>query len=262
MLRRPWSEPAPRDTPAAWSAKPAPAALVAEDLKRHWLVCCPGAADDPLLERITTFGEFRASLVQTMSEAVSLLTSFVSPFDGAILDAGPAHTEGAQLCKHLRRSAVTVPLLIVGEWSNLDAVVRALESGADDFIPRSCPAGLLAARMRSHLRTFDACEHATFPVGNLRLHPSGRALVDPVHSRRVRLTVPETKLLQRLLDAKGAAVARDVLAECAWGRTVANTRTLDANMDRLRHKIRTMDGSIVPARLGLSNYRLAAAPVR
>ena len=239
---------------------PPPEPDVAPELQRHWLVLHADAASGlRLLRHVEAACEFRASLVAAESEAKRLLPPH-GAFDGAVLDAGPTETEAARLCRHLRRCGVMIPLLIVGEWSNLDAVVGGLESGADDFIPRSCSPRLLAARMRSHLRTFDGCEHAMFPIGGLRFHPFGRTLLDPVHGRRVRLTELETRLLQRLLGANGRPVAREALVARRRGQRALRGREVDDHMERLRQKIRPVGGRVCPARTATGGYRLARVP--
>jgi CheY-like chemotaxis protein len=55
-------------------------------------------------------------------------------------------------CREHRRMA-TLPVLVILEADESDAVVRVLDEGAHDVVSFPCPMGELAARVRAHLRT-------------------------------------------------------------------------------------------------------------
>lgn len=55
-------------------------------------------------------------------------------------------------CREHRRMA-TLPVLVILEAEESDALVRVLDEGAHDVVSFPCPMGELAARVRAHLRT-------------------------------------------------------------------------------------------------------------
>ena len=251
---------APR--PARTADRPSLDVNLAAELQRHWLMLKPAAAHGTRLPTlIEAASGYRLTVVDDAAEMRRLVGSQGSPVDGLLIDAGPTETEGVRLCRQLRQRGTRVPVLIMGDWSNLHAVLAGLESGANDFMPRDCPPRLVAARMRCHLRTHDGSEHATFPVGGLRFHPAGRTLVEPAARRRAFLTRPENRLLQCLLKADGATVGRDLLAEQLREQSPSRDGLLDPVSKRLQQKMETMGGRVLPQRTASGDYRLARVRV-
>ena len=66
---------------------------------------------------------------------------------------------------------------------------------------------------------------------DLRAHRVWRA------GQEVELTPREFALLEQLMRNRGAALYRDVLYERVWGAELADTRTLDLHIQRLRKKL-------------------------
>ena len=71
--------------------------------------------------------------------------------------------------------------------------------------------------------------------------------------RDVDLTPREFALLEQLMRNRGAALYRDVLYERVWGGEMADTRTLDLHIQRLRKKLNWHDKIETVYRVG---YRL------
>ena len=74
------------------------------------------------------------------------------------------------------------------------------------------------------------------------LDVSGRSVTQD--GNPVELTPREFALLEQLMRNRGAALYRDVLYERVWGAELADTRTLDLHIQRLRKKLGWQDGQI------------------
>lgn len=247
--------------PAA--ARSQPIALPAEpdevsELRRHWLLLgLERALRTRLLAMIEARRLYRVTVVEDAAEVRRLVKCPGSPVDGVVMDAGPTETEGGRLCRQLRWYGTRIPLMVMGDWTNLHAVVSALEAGASDFMPRDYPPNLIATRMRCHLRNYEDSENATFPLGSLRLHPASRTLVEPASGRRIRLTGTESRMLHYLLEAGGAAVQGDELAGQVWGRPEPRDGPLEPLVKQLQQKIGGMGGRVLPQRMGAGGgYKL------
>ena len=59
--------------------------------------------------------------------------------------------DGWQICRDIR-SFSTTPILILSVLNNPDAVAQALDEGADDYLIKPVPSGVLIAHLKNLIR--------------------------------------------------------------------------------------------------------------
>ncbi len=161
------------------------------------------------------------------------------PFDLIVLDVMLPGKNGFDICRDLRRAGVNVPVLMLTARGEVVDRVVGLKLGADDYVQKNCEPVELMARIEALLRRSRgaaafAAESAEF--GDLRIdlrrHEVTRA------GRRLALSRVEFRLLEYLIERRGAVVTREELLENVWslsGDTLS--RTVDVHIAGLRKKI-------------------------
>ena len=131
--------------------------------------------------------------------------------DLVVLGAG----EAARI-PELRRHLGSVPLLLDVGQDDLEARVRCLSSGADDFWLSGLGASDLLMRLRLQLRLSQRSSAATalLQVGDLVVNPLVRQVKRG--SRLVALTAREYQLLLLLLERQGTVVSREQILRHVW----------------------------------------------
>jgi two-component system alkaline phosphatase synthesis response regulator PhoP len=163
-----------------------------------------------------------------------------NPPDMVILDLNLPHMSGFELCRRLKREAITsrLPILILTARAAEADKVLGLNLGADDYITKPFSMRELIARVNAVLRRVKGIE-ATRPVyddGLLRIDPSSFSVT--VEGREIRLTRKEFALLEELARNAGRVMMRDTLLERVWGLSYyGDSRTLDVHIRRLRQKL-------------------------
>jgi len=116
------------------------------------------------------------------------------------------------------RSFSDVPLVVVGLWDDVVAKVRALETGADDWIrPDSMPMEFIA-RVHALVRRCNGCDKC-----GLRNYCNGPLSIDfatqevRINGRQTALTATEFKVLCELVRNEGSVVTRERLLLAVWG---------------------------------------------
>jgi DNA-binding response OmpR family regulator len=131
--------------------------------------------------------------------------------------------------------------LIVGE-AHAESAADGLYAGADDVLPATVPADLLAAKLAAAWRRTTPAPPPGRPwrAGPYEIDWQARTVAR--RGRQAGLTRKEFALLEALLSASGRPLSRSYLLERVWGPSRDHdTRTLDAHVYRLRNKLALRD---------------------
>jgi two-component system phosphate regulon response regulator PhoB len=162
--------------------------------------------------------------------------------DVALLDLMLPGLDGLEVCRQLRRDAVTrrLPIIMLtARGEEVDRVV-GLELGADDYVVKPFSPRELLARIRAVLRRVEAAEPAPAGRATGALHVDEARHAVAVGGRPVELTAKEFGLLVALMRADGRVLNREQLLEAVWGYANAaeiESRTVDVHVRRLRAKL-------------------------
>ncbi|HZF77980.1 MAG TPA: response regulator transcription factor [Acetobacteraceae bacterium] len=191
-----------------------------------------------LADQLAHDGEFAPTEAANAAEAEMRLGSEESRFDAIILDIGLPDGDGRELCMKFRRQGHRMPILMLTGQDQESDIVKGLDSGANDYVPKPFRVAELMARLRAQLRVFDNSEDAVFTVGPYSFRPSAKLLLEPQRNRKIRLTEKEAAILKYLYRAGGRPVGRQILLNEVWGyNSAVTTHTLETHIYRLRQKI-------------------------
>jgi DNA-binding response OmpR family regulator len=197
------------------------------------------AEDDPLtLDALATCIESEGFTVLRAAdgrEAVELWRS--GKPDLLCLDIMMPHVDGYEVCRRVRASDRTLPILFLSAKNQENDVVVGLDLGADDFIRKPYTRSEVMARIRAALRRSAPREAGdSFHLGDLTVRP--RALLAERGDRSIELTPREVSMLSLLHAHQGEAVSRDAFLDTCWGLDYfPDSRTLDQHVLLLRKKI-------------------------
>ncbi|HTS28474.1 MAG TPA: response regulator transcription factor [Bryobacteraceae bacterium] len=160
-------------------------------------------------------------------------------FDLIVLDVMLPGKSGFDVCRDLRRAGINVPVLMLTARGEVVDRVVGLKLGADDYVQKNCEPVELMARIEALLRRWSAAPAATPGTAefgdvrvDLRKHEVSRA------GTRLLLSPVELRLLEYLIERRGAVVAREELLENVWGlQGDTLSRTVDVHIAGLRKKI-------------------------
>ncbi|WP_395695876.1 response regulator transcription factor [Nocardioides sp.] len=155
-----------------------------------------------------------------------------------LLDLGLPDIDGLTLISMIR-AASQVPIIVITAQDDDPTMVRALDSGADDYVVKPFGTDQVAARVRAVLRRGGRATSAAAPVlrvGGLTIDE--RARVATLDGRPLELTRKEFDLLLALASRPGEVVSkRDLLAE-VWQQAYGGSdRTVDVHLSWLRRKL-------------------------
>jgi DNA-binding response OmpR family regulator len=159
-----------------------------------------------------------------------------STFDVIVLDVMMPKLDGIEVTKRLRAAKNSVPILMLtAKDANAD-VIRGLDAGADDYLVKPFPFGVLLARLRALSRRREVAPMQLLQADNLTLDPSAHCVTRA--GREIPLTATEFRILEFLLRNAGRAESRTAIIEAVWGfDEEVEPNTVDVYIKNLREKL-------------------------
>ena len=154
-----------------------------------------------------------------------------------ILDIGLPDISGHEVLKKLREW-YTNPIIILSVQSNEEDIVKALDSGANDYLVKPFRTGELLARIRSALRSNNSSEDAkaVFSIAEIEIDLVARTIKKK--NELIKLTVTEYKLAALFAQHAGKVLTLQYLLREVWGPGYINqSQYLRVFIAQLRKKI-------------------------
>jgi len=215
--------------------------------------------DEPNAARVLAKGlREKAYAVDVAADGdTALFQAATADYDAVILDVMLPEKDGFTVCRALRQSGSTVPILMLTARDAVEARIEGLDSGADDYLVKPFDFGELLARLRALIRRGgQPLLPQELTVGALAIDTRSRRV--HVRKREVVLTAKEYALLEYLVRRAGDVVSRIDIAEHVWDEHYDPlSNVVDVYVQRLRRKLDPSGNeSLIRTRRG-EGYQLA-----
>jgi len=171
---------------------------------------------------------------------LSFLESIIP--DLVLLDIMLPGIDGLEICRMLKNKNRTskLPIIMLTAKASEADVVVGLELGADDYIVKPFSPRELVARVKSLLRRsgIKEVQDENLKIGPISLNPDKFDV--KVNGNKIGLTTTEFKILEALIQRRGAVFTRDQLLKKKrlWGDDkLVYDRTIDVHIKNLREKL-------------------------
>ena len=166
-----------------------------------------------------------------------LARALTGAYDAITLDRMLPEVDGLTLVTELRRAGIDTPVLMISALSDVDARVRGLRAGGDDYLTKPFAPDEMAARVEVLLRRRRAAAPEThIAVGDLDLDLMTRSAKR--RGAELELLPIEFRLLEFLMRNSGQVLTRSMIFESVWGYTFdPGTNVIDVHIARLRRKV-------------------------
>ncbi|WP_406318997.1 response regulator transcription factor [Streptosporangium sp. NBC_01639] len=191
---------------------------------------------EPSTEVLPALGLLLHSVRVAPAEASALIDA--PPADAILVDARRELVHAKSLCRLLRTTGVSCPLLVIVTEGGLAAMTA--EWGADDVILDSSGPAEVEARLRLAVGRLNLSVTEDVPdeirSGDLSIDEA--TYTARLRGRALDLTFKEFELLKYLAQHPGRVFTRAQLLQEVWGYDYfGGTRTVDVHVRRLRAKL-------------------------
>ncbi len=216
--------------------------------------------DEPQLHRFLKPALEAAGYVVERADtaAEGLRLAAVRRPDAVLLDLGLPDLDGQEVLLRLRAFS-QIPVIVISARDREDEKIKALDSGADDYVEKPFALGELLARLRASLRrglTQDGvpevwkCRGIEVDLLRRRVRAEGQ---------EVTLSPREYDLLAMLVRNAGRVLTHRQLLTAVWGSGHAeDVQYLRVYVGHLRQKLGPAASGVIGTEAGIG-YRLAEA---
>jgi len=203
---------------------------------------------------------FRVDEATDGQEALTRITE--SQPDLVLLDWMLPIVSGIEVCRQIRRRPATrdLPVIMLTARTEDQDAIRALNTGADDYITKPFSLDALLARMRALLRRSGSVS----TKGQLSFHDIDLDLAShrvTRSGRRVHLGPTEFRLLEFFMQHPRRVFSREELLDAVWGADIhVEPRTVDVHIRRLRKSINAAGDLDIVRTVRSAGYSLDTEP--
>ncbi len=155
-----------------------------------------------------------------------------------LMDIDSRLEEGLDLCMRLKDDFETknTTVVVLAPQNEEDYVVKAFDSGADDFITKPYGRKEIIARFKAITRRINRNESTRIKVKDIEIDLDEHRVLKA--GKSIDLTYIQFKLLYLLASRRENVFSRKEILDKVWGRKVYVTnRTVDVHIKRLREKL-------------------------
>ncbi|PRY29223.1 two-component system copper resistance phosphate regulon response regulator CusR [Spirosoma oryzae] len=160
---------------------------------------------------------------------------------------------GYELCRQLRASGLTTPILMLTALGETEDKILGFDAGADQYLTKPFQFSELLARVRSLTKrgTQVAMTAQTLRYGGVEMNLDAKTVTRD--DQPVDLTAREFALLEFLMRNQGRVLSKPEIAEHVWDQNFdSGTNVVEVYINYLRKKIdRNSDQKLIHTQFGM-----------
>jgi len=182
---------------------------------------------------------FRLETADSLAAALAWLKTGNCPL--ILLDLTLPDMHGYDVLKQLRLARVNTPILILSGNADIDAKVRGLGFGADDYMTKPFNKDELVARINAIVRRSKGHAQSVIKTGDVTVNLDAKTV--EVANQRVHLTGKEYQMLELLSLRKGTTLTKEMFLNHLYGgMDEPELKIIDVFICKLRKKLAAATG--------------------
>jgi two-component system cell cycle response regulator CtrA len=165
----------------------------------------------------------------------------VFEYDLIVLDLGLPDISGYDVLRQLRMARVNTPVLILSGNHDIDARVKTLGFGADDYLTKPFNKDELIARITAIVRRSKGFAESVIRTGDIVVNLDAKTV--EVKNQRVHLTGKEYQMFELLSLRKGTTLTKEMFLNHLYGgMDEPELKIIDVFICKLRKKLAQATG--------------------
>ena len=159
-------------------------------------------------------------------------------YDIILLDLMLPDMDGYEVLRRFRSAKIKTPILILSGLADLDAKIKGLGFGADDYLTKPFDKRELVARIHAIVRRAKGHSQSTIKTGKLTVNLEARTV--DAQGKPLHLTGKEYAILELLSLRKGTTLTKEMFLNHLYGGIdEPELKIIDVFVCKLRKKLST-----------------------
>ena len=186
------------------------------------------------LENAFKDANLTVSLVCQHDDGIDLAQRY--EYDIIVLDLQTPNLTGHTFVRGIRDARVMTPVVVLSNSDEMQAKVKGLELGADDYVTKPIPVSELLARIQAIVRRSKGQSSSLVKIGELTLDLVAQTIF--LRGVALRLTDMQYRVLELFCMRRGLLVTKSMILDHLYGGpNEPDAKSIDVLMHRLRKKI-------------------------
>jgi two-component system OmpR family response regulator len=186
------------------------------------------------LRRVLDEEHFAVDVAPDGEEAEFMMSEIA--YDAIVLDLMLPKRSGWTLLQALRGAGSSTPVLILTALDAVENRVKALNLGADDYLPKPFAISELVARLRALVRRASGNPSPVLVVGGITIDRAARIVYRD--NLPIELTAREYSILELMVRHRGTLVTRSAICEHIYDESnEVFSNVVDVHIAALRRKL-------------------------
>jgi two-component system, OmpR family, response regulator len=179
---------------------------------------------------------YAVDVAQNAADARTLLSVLKYDYDAVVLDRMLPDGDGLAMCRSLRSSRSSVPILMLTARDGVSERIDGLDAGADDYLTKPFSFEERTARIWALLRRPRGSVQMVLREGGVELDPGTREI--RVAGKVIPVTAKEFGLLELLMRSPGQVFSREQITRSLWDQEFdAGSNVVEAHVKNVRRKL-------------------------
>ncbi len=162
----------------------------------------------------------------------------INEYDLIILDLMIPKVSGEEVCRAIRKTNTSIPILILTAKDSVENKIEVLDAGADDYVTKPFSFAELSARIRALIRRNKKADPVILSIDNLSLDPATKTVARG--KANIALTAREYALLDYFMRNKNTLLTKTQILEHVWDYSYDGVSNIvETYVKYLRKKLRT-----------------------
>ncbi len=159
-----------------------------------------------------------------------------SEYDLIMLDLNLPNKSGLDICKEIRKSNISTPVLVLTGNSSLESKVELLNAGADDYLVKPFEFEELFSRVRAITRRPKQVLHTELKAADLVLNTANQKVTRA--GKEIKLTLREFRILEYFMRNPNVVLSREEITSNIWDFDYDSfSNVVDVFINKVRGKI-------------------------
>lgn len=157
-------------------------------------------------------------------------------YDAAIIDWMLPEQSGIELCRAVRRSNTSLPIILLTAKDTTEQKIEGLDAGADDYLPKPFAFGELLARLRAVLRRPSSALATVLTIGDISFDTTSQQTMRG--GQHIALSARESSILELFLRQPSRVFTKEQIVAHVWNDDAdILPSTIESHIANLRVKL-------------------------